>query len=135
MSTVRTQAPASAYTVNHLQCRLYSPIISRTTQNHDLHYASSHRTCLRWIPEVGDAASQRGRPQRSTREKKFVKSRTFTSGQRACLCFGLDTQKEQDAEDEKARKQAMQNLVSSWQERLQLISVIVSPRTVLFCVV
>ncbi|KAF9228444.1 hypothetical protein BS17DRAFT_339001 [Gyrodon lividus] len=34
------------------------------------------------------------------------------------------TQQEQDAADDKARKQAMDNLVSSWQERLQLISVI-----------
>ncbi|KIK92128.1 hypothetical protein PAXRUDRAFT_147984 [Paxillus rubicundulus Ve08.2h10] len=34
------------------------------------------------------------------------------------------TQEEQDAEDDKARKRAMKNLVSSWQERLQLISVI-----------
>ncbi|KAG1739119.1 uncharacterized protein EDB91DRAFT_1248879 [Suillus paluster] len=34
------------------------------------------------------------------------------------------TQKEQDEEDEKARKRAMKNLVNSWQERLQLISVI-----------
>jgi hypothetical protein len=37
------------------------------------------------------------------------------------------SQKEQDEEDEKARKRAMKNLVNSWQERLQLISVIVSP--------
>jgi len=34
------------------------------------------------------------------------------------------SQKEQDQEDEKARKHAMKNLVNSWQERLQLISVI-----------
>ncbi|KAF8839121.1 hypothetical protein BDN67DRAFT_970642 [Paxillus ammoniavirescens] len=34
------------------------------------------------------------------------------------------TQQEQDVEDDKARKRAMKNLVSSWQERLQLISVI-----------
>ncbi|KAG6377911.1 hypothetical protein JVT61DRAFT_14700 [Boletus reticuloceps] len=34
------------------------------------------------------------------------------------------TQEEQDTEDEKARKRAMKNLVNSWQERLQLISVI-----------
>ncbi|KAF8841678.1 hypothetical protein BDN67DRAFT_1010354 [Paxillus ammoniavirescens] len=34
------------------------------------------------------------------------------------------TQEEQDAADDEARKQAMKNLVSSWQERLQLISVI-----------
>ncbi|KAG6377912.1 hypothetical protein JVT61DRAFT_14701 [Boletus reticuloceps] len=34
------------------------------------------------------------------------------------------TQQEQDAEDENARKQVMKNLVNSWQERLQLISVI-----------
>ncbi|KAG0708714.1 hypothetical protein DFH29DRAFT_994129, partial [Suillus ampliporus] len=34
------------------------------------------------------------------------------------------TQKEQDEQDEKARKRAMKNLVNSWQERLQLISVI-----------
>ncbi|KAH0829141.1 hypothetical protein J3R83DRAFT_2617 [Lanmaoa asiatica] len=34
------------------------------------------------------------------------------------------TQEEQDAEDEKARKRAMRNLVKSWQERLQLITVI-----------
>ncbi|KAG6377903.1 hypothetical protein JVT61DRAFT_14692 [Boletus reticuloceps] len=34
------------------------------------------------------------------------------------------TQQEQDVEDEKARKRAMRNLVNSWQERLQLISVI-----------
>lgn len=34
------------------------------------------------------------------------------------------TQKEQDKEDEEARKRAMRNLVNSWQERLQLISVI-----------
>lgn len=34
------------------------------------------------------------------------------------------TQKEQDKEDEEARKRAMTNLVNSWQERLQLISVI-----------
>ncbi|KAF8554256.1 hypothetical protein OG21DRAFT_1412899, partial [Imleria badia] len=34
------------------------------------------------------------------------------------------TQEEQDAEDEKVRKEAMRNLVGSWQERLQLISVI-----------
>ncbi|KAF8439754.1 hypothetical protein L210DRAFT_3480196 [Boletus edulis BED1] len=34
------------------------------------------------------------------------------------------TQEEQDTEDEKARKRAMRNLVNSWQERLQLISVI-----------
>ncbi|KAF8126346.1 hypothetical protein EV363DRAFT_1174555 [Boletus edulis] len=34
------------------------------------------------------------------------------------------TQEEQDAEDDKARKHVMKNLVSSWQERLQLISVI-----------
>ena len=42
---------------------------------------------------------------------------------------------EQDTEDESARKQAMKNLVSSWQERLQLISVIVSPCVALFGVV
>ncbi|KAN0080353.1 hypothetical protein V8E55_009919 [Tylopilus felleus] len=35
-----------------------------------------------------------------------------------------NTQAEQDAEDEKVRKRAMRNLVNSWQERLQLISVI-----------
>ncbi|KAG1860849.1 hypothetical protein F4604DRAFT_1131027 [Suillus subluteus] len=34
------------------------------------------------------------------------------------------TQKDQDKADEKARKRAMTNLVNSWQERLQLISVI-----------
>ncbi|KAG9312094.1 hypothetical protein JVU11DRAFT_7378 [Chiua virens] len=34
------------------------------------------------------------------------------------------TQEEQDVLDEKARKRAMKNLVNSWQERLQLISVI-----------
>lgn len=34
------------------------------------------------------------------------------------------TQKDQDKEDEEARKRAMRNLVNSWQERLQLISVI-----------
>ncbi|KAG6377889.1 hypothetical protein JVT61DRAFT_14676 [Boletus reticuloceps] len=34
------------------------------------------------------------------------------------------TQEEQDTEDEKARKRAMRNLINSWQERLQLISVI-----------
>ncbi|KAG8221269.1 hypothetical protein J3R82DRAFT_1434 [Butyriboletus roseoflavus] len=34
------------------------------------------------------------------------------------------TQEEQDAMDDKARKRAMGNLVNSWQERLQLISVI-----------
>ncbi|KAI6148371.1 hypothetical protein BKA82DRAFT_121246 [Pisolithus tinctorius] len=34
------------------------------------------------------------------------------------------TQAEQDEIDEKARKKAMKNLVDSWQERLQLISVI-----------
>ncbi|KAG2159159.1 uncharacterized protein EDB93DRAFT_449034 [Suillus bovinus] len=34
------------------------------------------------------------------------------------------TQKEQDKQDEEARKRAMRNLVNSWQERLQLISVI-----------
>ncbi|KAN0081326.1 hypothetical protein V8E55_008950 [Tylopilus felleus] len=34
------------------------------------------------------------------------------------------TQEEQDEIDEKARKKAMRNLVNSWQERLQLISVI-----------
>jgi hypothetical protein len=34
------------------------------------------------------------------------------------------TQEQQDEEDEKARKRAMKNLVNSWQERLQLISVI-----------
>ncbi|KAG1794403.1 uncharacterized protein HD556DRAFT_1442969 [Suillus plorans] len=32
------------------------------------------------------------------------------------------TQKEQDKEDEEARRRAMRNLVNSWQERLQLIS-------------
>jgi len=40
------------------------------------------------------------------------------------------TQEEQDAMDEKARKRAMKNLVNSWQERLQLISVI----TTFFCI-
>ena len=65
----------------------------------------------------------------------FVKSCTFTSGERSCLFLGIDTQKEQDEEDEEARKLAMKNLVSSWQERLQLISVIVRSRAVLFCVV
>ncbi|KAG6332349.1 hypothetical protein ID866_6740 [Astraeus odoratus] len=34
------------------------------------------------------------------------------------------TQEQQDKLDEKARKRAMKNLVNSWQERLQLISVI-----------
>ncbi|KAG1846374.1 hypothetical protein C8R48DRAFT_733303 [Suillus tomentosus] len=34
------------------------------------------------------------------------------------------TQKEQDKEDEEARRRSMRNLVNSWQERLQLISVI-----------
>ncbi|KAG6377913.1 hypothetical protein JVT61DRAFT_14702 [Boletus reticuloceps] len=34
------------------------------------------------------------------------------------------TQEEQDVEDEKARKRAMRHLINSWQERLQLISVI-----------
>lgn len=34
------------------------------------------------------------------------------------------TQKDQDKVDEEARKRAMRNLVNSWQERLQLISVI-----------
>ncbi|KIJ66042.1 hypothetical protein HYDPIDRAFT_27242 [Hydnomerulius pinastri MD-312] len=34
------------------------------------------------------------------------------------------TQEQQDEEDEKERKRAMKNLVNSWQERLQLISVI-----------
>ncbi|KAG6381965.1 hypothetical protein JVT61DRAFT_593 [Boletus reticuloceps] len=34
------------------------------------------------------------------------------------------TQEEQDVIDEKARRRAMKNLVDSWQERLQLISVI-----------
>ncbi|KAH7921015.1 hypothetical protein BV22DRAFT_1039139 [Leucogyrophana mollusca] len=34
------------------------------------------------------------------------------------------TQKDQDEADEKARKKAMRDLVNSWQERLQLISVI-----------
>ncbi|KAG1818313.1 hypothetical protein EV424DRAFT_1405920 [Suillus variegatus] len=36
----------------------------------------------------------------------------------------ISTQKEQDKEDEEARRRAMRNLVNSWQERLQLISVI-----------
>ena len=55
---------------------------------------------------------------------------------RSCLTFGLVTQEEQDAMDEKARKRAMKNLVNSWQERLQLISVIVSSRIfMMFCVI
>jgi hypothetical protein len=67
-------------------------------------------------------------------EKKSSSSPAhLPSGQRSCLIFGLDTQEEQDAEDRKARKRAMENLVSSWQERLQLISVIVRSRTVLYC--
>ena len=54
----------------------------------------------------------------------------------SCLTFGLVTQEEQDAMDEKARKRAMKNLVNSWQERLQLISVIVSSRIfMMFCVI
>ncbi|KAG2369209.1 hypothetical protein BDR07DRAFT_1447823 [Suillus spraguei] len=43
---------------------------------------------------------------------------------RAVLNFRAGTQKDQDEEDEEARKRAMKNLVNSWQERLQLISVI-----------
>lgn len=44
---------------------------------------------------------------------------------RIMLTFRAGTQKEQDKEDEEARRRAMRNLVNSWQERLQLISVIV----------
>lgn len=59
-------------------------------------------------------------------------SNSGASSRRSWLTFDLDTQAEQDAEDEKVRKRAMRNLVNSWQERLQLISVIVSFRTLLF---
>lgn len=41
------------------------------------------------------------------------------------LTLRAGTQKDQDKDDEEARKRAMRNLVNSWQERLQLISVIV----------
>jgi len=37
-----------------------------------------------------------------------------------------DTQKDQDAADDEARQQANKDLVQSWMDRLQLISVIVS---------
>ena len=40
-------------------------------------------------------------------------------------CFPQGTQMDQDATDEKARKRAMGELVQSWMDRLQLISVIV----------
>lgn len=43
-----------------------------------------------------------------------------------CLMAGVATQEAQDVLDETAKKKAMMNLVNSWQERLQLISVIVS---------
>jgi len=59
-------------------------------------------------------------------------SYTFTSGQQSCLTFDLVTQQEQDEEDAMARKRAMKHLVNSWQERLQLISVIVSSYIMLF---
>lgn len=36
------------------------------------------------------------------------------------------TQKDQDEEDDDTRKRAMKDLVQSWMDRLQLISVIVS---------
>ena len=39
------------------------------------------------------------------------------------------TQEDQNRLDDEARKKAMRNLVNSWQERLQLISVIVSNHT------
>jgi len=38
------------------------------------------------------------------------------------------TQEDQDKEDEMARRRAMKGLVDSWMDRLQLISLIVSPR-------
>ena len=38
----------------------------------------------------------------------------------------IGTQVDQDQTDEKARKKAMNDLVQSWMDRLQLISVIVS---------
>ena len=67
--------------------------------------------------------------------EKKSSSCTFTSSQPPCLTLSLVTQSEQDEEDEKERKRAMRNLVNSWQERLQLISVIVSSRIMLFYVV
>lgn len=42
-----------------------------------------------------------------------------------CSFVLTGTQEDQDATDEKARKQAMNELVQSWMDRLQLISVIV----------
>ena len=39
------------------------------------------------------------------------------------MCLG--TQLDQDETDEKARRRAMNELVASWMDRLQLISVIV----------
>ena len=39
------------------------------------------------------------------------------------------TQEDQNLLDDEARKKVMRNLVNSWQERLQLISVIVSNHT------
>ena len=48
------------------------------------------------------------------------------------LTFHVGTQEDQDQFDEKVRKQAMNELVQSWMDRLQLISVIVSlPSTVI----
>lgn len=39
--------------------------------------------------------------------------------------MGSETQKDQEQEDEKNRKQAEKDLEKSWMDRLQLISVIV----------
>lgn len=56
---------------------------------------------------------------------EIVCASQFISSKLLPLNRDLVTQEEQDQEDEKSRREAMRDLVESWQDRLQLISVIV----------
>jgi hypothetical protein len=80
------------------------------------------RLLLNGRPE--EDSVQQGQPDKPIRHRLSI-SHDFTV-LRSPWSLLVGTQKEQDAEDEKARQKANKDLVQSWMDRLQLISVIVS---------
>ena len=77
------------------------------------------------VHEAGRSADEYWTEVKMPRKPTFLTATTSPdSNSLAFLSTGPASQKEQDDADARAHKRAMENLASSWQERLQLISVI-----------
>lgn len=73
------------------------------------------------------AANERTDTNIQTAPRRCVSTRDLRSPLIVQLSLCIGTQEDQNKKDEDARSKALKELVSSWMDRLQLISVIVGP--------